>query len=259
VLEIRHLKQDYTENRMKSSVLLVAAAIVLPALQASAADLPQRARAPVFAAPAATWTGFYLGVSGGWAQSSFKDKDAVQGDTERANGGLIGITAGYNQQLSNNIVIGLEGDYSFGMIEKKQNYSDVFPGIGRFEETSKITTDGFGTVRGRVGYAFGSFMPYLTAGIAIANNKFELTDQFIPLAGPAGPITTTTSSKTVVGWTAGIGGEYLLTQNWTVKGEYLYANFGTKRYTFTSSNGFTGDARINQEMHIVRAGVNYKF
>jgi outer membrane immunogenic protein len=248
---------------MNRYLMGVATIVTLTALSAPAvaADLPRKSVVPMFVtAPTQNWTGLYVGINGGWGQSTFTDKDAGNtSDSVRANGGLIGLTFGYNHQFANNVVLGVEGDYSFSFIEKKENFSTPIAGFGRFEETSNSRTTSFGTARVRLGYAFGAFMPYLTGGLAMATNKFELTDQFIPLVGAASPLSTANASKTKTGWTLGIGAEYMVTQNWTVKAEYLYADLGTADYTFTASNGFGGTGKIGQEMHIARAGINYKF
>ena len=65
-----------------------------------------------------------------------------------------------------------------------------------------------------------------------------------------------------VGWTVGVGLEYALTPNWSVKGEYNYMDFGTERNRFTTVvfpvNSYH-DTDIRQHVSVVKFGVNYRF
>ena len=58
---------------------------------------------------------------------------------------------------------------------------------------------------------------------------------------------------TRVGWTLGAGVEYAVTQNWTVKAEYSYYNFGTRTL------GPTYAGTVRSDAHTVKLGVNYLF
>src|SRR6201999_3405809 len=95
--------------------ILLAALMAGVATSAFAADLPTRkappAPAPIYVAPAFTWTGFYLGVNGGYGVGndgkSFGNVD----------GGMVGGTAGYNYQLGQ-IVLGVEGDWDWADLTK---------------------------------------------------------------------------------------------------------------------------------------------
>jgi outer membrane immunogenic protein len=110
-----------------------------------------------------------------------------------------------------------------------------------------------------VGYAFDrALLLYVTGGVAFVN--LNTSDLF---AGAGGTnIVTTSSDKTVTGWTVGGGAEYAIWQNWSVKAEYLYAGFGTVSSTTNSFSGFpasniTFSHRLSEQ--IARAGLNYQF
>jgi outer membrane immunogenic protein len=68
------------------------------------------------------------------------------------------------------------------------------------------------------------------------------------------------------GWTVGGGLEYAVGYGWSVKGEYLYVDFGDWN-TFTNcpniGPGCPGagvyNLNVNLKDHIWRAGMNYKF
>src|SRR5262245_27932206 len=106
------------------AALLVSTCLSAPAF---AADLP--VKAPPRAAPpvVADWTGFYLGIHGGygWGQTSVDEfgRDFLSefGFHEpEPKGGLFGGQAGYNWQRGN-FVGGIEIDYSFARLKETQS------------------------------------------------------------------------------------------------------------------------------------------
>ena len=111
--------------------------------------------------------------------------------------------------------------------------------------TCTTKNDWFGTLRGRVGYGgWNNWMPYITVGAAFGDIKAE---------NAAGA----TASKTQIGWTAGLGVEYALRSNWSVKLEYLYADLGSFDCGTVCST--TTPDNVSFKANIVRAGVNYRF
>ncbi|WP_454918150.1 outer membrane protein [Xanthobacter sediminis] len=232
---------------MLKRALLGVSALALLAGSASAADLSGRYAYPVKAAvvPVAlfSWTGFYVGgnVGWGWASNSF---DATSGlftygyDVGNANGVFGGGQLGYNFQFANNVVVGAEADLEFADIGKTTLLVGG-PATG-FSTSSNV--DYFGTIRGRVGYAFDRFLPYFTGGAAWAKTSFT---------GPW----AATADGTRWGWTIGGGAEYAITNNWTVKAEYLYLDLGDKNITYPNGDQVSSGLTMNT----VKAGVNYKF
>ncbi len=95
--------------------VLLAALMAGVASSAMAADLPTRKAPPapqVYAAPPVfSWTGFYVGVNGGWGGGS------SGGDFGSPTGGLVGGTVGYNYQVGQ-FVAGLEGDWDWADLNK---------------------------------------------------------------------------------------------------------------------------------------------
>ncbi len=116
-------------------LLAILAAAV--ALSASAADLPSRKAALVYAPPAATWTGFYAGLNAGgtWAINNNAQiyYSAVYSDprnnaanvvnniasllssysvpTNSASGFIGGAQIGFNDIIETNYLVGLEADF----------------------------------------------------------------------------------------------------------------------------------------------------
>jgi outer membrane immunogenic protein len=140
------------------------------------------------------WTGFYVGVYGGYAWANADLEGFGDDDVE---GGLAGGTIGYNQQFGN-WVAGIEADGGWAGIEEE------VAGVS-------VETQWTSTVRGRIGYAFDNFMIYGTGGAAIAD---------IDVGAPV------SDNDTRFGWTAGGGVEAALTDNISAKAEYLYMDFG---------------------------------
>lgn len=215
-------------------LLLAATALAAFAASAQAADLGIRKPAPVVPIMAQyNWTGFYVGIQGGYGFSDgivHRQGGASSGSFD-INGGLIGGTIGYNYQLSNNIVLGAEGDYAWSGIRGSTGVNCAAPGC-----STRINS--FGTARVRVGYAIDRFLPYLTGGLAVAD-----------IRGAAGAFAGTHFRA---GWTVGAGVEAAIWNNVTLKAEYLYADFGRYNYVATPIS-------TNAKAHILRAGLNYRF
>ena len=217
---------------MKSILLATVAILALGVVPASAADLQRRpvmpAKAPAYIAPVYNWSGFYAGINGGggWGGSEFSAPFASGSfDT---SGGLVGGTLGYNWQV-NQIVFGLEGDI---------DWSNIRGSAGCGGTTCETRNDWLSTVRGRFGYAFDRFLPYVTGGAAFGNVKTDI-------AGIG------SSNNTKTGWTVGGGVEYGLGGPWSIKAEYLYVDLGSSDSVLGSSADF--------HTNIVRAGLNYRF
>ncbi len=209
-------------SKLIRSGLLVAALLAAP-FAANAADLPAPSyKAPAYVAPVQTWSGFYVGLNAGYAFGS-TDIGAVSGP--EPSGFLVGGTIGYNLQTGS-WVWGIEGDIAWA------NVDDTVGAL-----TTEMTW--FGTARGRIGYSgWSSMMPYITAGAAFANIK--------------NTVGAVNESETQIGWTAGLGLEYMMWSNWSVKFEYLYADLGSVACTICGGN-------VDYTSHIVRAGLNYRF
>jgi outer membrane immunogenic protein len=201
-----------------------AAAVIAASWTASAvaADLNYGQRAPYTVNQplnAYSWAGPYLGANLGYEWGS------VSNNPTKPAGFVGGVQAGYNFQ-NGPWVFGVEGDI------QAAGADDTFA-------PWKFSNPWFGTVRGRAGYALSNVLFYGTAGLAFG----ELRGRNIFGA---------TEDHTSVGWTAGVGAEVGLTQNWSAKLEYLYIDLSTSQFAITGvSNGYSAS--------VVRAGVNYRF
>ena len=216
----------------------VAFAILLIApITARAADMarPSYKSPEYYVAPAFSWTGFYIGVNGGymWGSSQWSGSG---GTFEVApKGFLAGGTLGYNIQTGA-WVWGIEGDIDY--VNAKDTANVAFCASCTFKNTW------LGTIRGRIGYSFDRWLPYLTAGGAYGNMEMETA---------GGSLT-----KTKAGWTAGTGVEYAFLSGWSAKLEYLYVDLGSATCG-TLACLLPSDETIDFKANIVRAGLNYRF
>lgn len=214
---------------------------------ARAADLPARTPAPVYKAPAAlpyNWSGFYLGLNGGygWGRSSWSDP-TVGADSGSFNtsGGLIGGQMGYNWQTGA-AVIGIETDADWTNIKG----STAGPGgVCAIDAAGMCQTqqNWIGTTRLRLGYAADRWLPYVTGGVAYGDIQANQI--------------TGNASTTRAGWTAGGGLEVGLDRNWSAKVEYLHIDLGTA-VLFSAATG-ASSLSVPVTNDVVRAGVNYRF
>lgn len=241
-------------------LLLAAAALALSASTAFAADLTYEP-APV-AAPVEvfSWTGFYVGVHGGYGWGHTQDTHNPNAFGQTLTGGFGGAQIGYNYQFANNVVLGAEADVAYSGIGKD------WGGVNEFDPYyGEDKIDWFGTVRARVGYSADRFLPYLTGGLAWANVDHKLgcdADRVAVTIGGCRTPFETSKSDTAWGYTIGAGVEYAITKNVTVKAEYLYTDLGKNDVTLVDVNYPTSSVNnreFDTSFNSVKLGLNYKF
>ncbi len=206
---------------------LLAALLAGVATSALAADLPTRktppAPSPVYVPPTFTWTGFYLGVNGGYGFGG-----GSGGDFGGPSGGLVGATGGYNYQIGQ-FVAGVESDIDWAdMTKSGVNIAGPY--------STRI--DSLFTARARAGVALDRALLFVTGGYAGA-------DQNVSISG-IGSQSSWRSAGVIGG-----GLEYAFTNNISAKVEYLYAPFAGK----SEPVGTKDDLSLS----LIRAGLNYKF
>jgi len=240
--------------------------------------------AAVDAQPAYNWNGFYVGVNLGGAAGGSDHASIVSGQSTyflptdlsdinsasqqnlSTSGITGGIQGGYNYMLGN-VLLGAELDFNAfpqsGSSNPTQRYT-CCAGFGAnnfFNVRTTVSTDWLLTARPRLGYALGQFLPYVTGGLAVTDlsAKFRFTDAFDSAQERA------QVSAIKPGWTAGFGFEYGVTQNWTIKAEYLYVSFGKLFATGVMSVPSVPSASVlfsnyaDLHSNIGRVGLNYKF
>lgn len=254
------------------SIAVIAAASTITQI-AFAADLPVKAPAP--APLASNWTGFYIGgdIGGAWSRNTGTWSPlpselafgafGISGGNG-GNGFIGGFHAGYNWQFAPTWVAGIEGDWSW--TKARGSFSQVWsadppPGsgpVGSFTSMSS-TLDWLASVRGRLGFiVMPNLMAYATGGVAwgkfdYAGNNFN-------------GVTYRTSaaiSSTQTGYVVGGGLEWGLTNNWLLRGEYLYYRLNGSPSVVAQSVLFpafpSGYSWSSTSVNVARLGLSYKF
>lgn len=203
------------------------------------------------------WTGFYMGAVVGKG-SATGDSTCIDGSQPCVNLGVGysispdgfagGLETGYNWQLGDKFVAGIEADLSKSWISETYNGT----GLGGFPQSSENNIEWLSTARARLGLVAGPFLFYGTGGIAYAKieDRYSFRDR------------SQRESMSDFGLTVGGGAEMNISSNWSIKAEYLkvyldtsvldigFTNFGTDGQIF---------ARFKHDLDVVRFGLNYRF
>jgi outer membrane immunogenic protein len=240
---------------MKKVLLVTASLIALgAAAPAVAADLAARpyTKAPAMIAAVYDWSGFYIGANGGWG-SSRSSWDFLPGvltfgeGSHDASGGTVGGQVGYRWQA---------GTWVFG-VEAQGNWAD-FKGsnISLFDATvrNESRIDAFGLFTGQVGYAANNVLFYVKGGAAVTSNDYR---RFFAATNT---LFASSNDDTRWGGTVGVGLEYGFAPNWSFGVEYNHLFMQDRTLAFTTPGGlFAGNARVDQDVDLVTARLNYKF
>jgi outer membrane immunogenic protein len=251
----------------------VAAAGLMTAGAASAADLPARRMAPPppmvqsFApVPVFTWTGFYVGAQLGYAWNDNNNDTFIPNAFVRNNAGVLvpfngtlnrgdsdgflaGAHAGYNFQIGA-FVLGVEGDIEG--VFNDNNDDNFFGGVVLRDAAgnpilyslSPTSLDWQGSLRARAGIALDRLLIYGTAGWAFGGVSGGFNNGLFG-----------NNDDTLSGWTAGAGIEYAITNNLTTRLEYRFTSYDREGDIF--NNVSLGGADF--DFHTIRAGLTFKF
>jgi outer membrane immunogenic protein len=253
---------------LKFSLAVVLLAVSVAS--ARAADLPAKiyTKAPLPPVAVYNWTGCYLGANGGglWASKRWVNTDittsalyGTQITSHTASGAMGGGQIGCDYQVGP-WVFGIQGDYD-AADARGWGIDNNNP---RFNDESDVR--GLGTVTLRAGYTVTSqFLLYARGGIAFERDRYNVYQLALPaitLQGQQNQLgLTATGDQDRTGGIVGLGGEYLITKNWSVFAEYNSLDFGTRTITLTSTQTqrpfITMDVRERKD--VVRVGFNYRF
>ncbi|WP_212111199.1 outer membrane protein [Bartonella queenslandensis] len=243
--------------------------------------------APVIVAPTFSWTGFYFGGQiGGFSGKTKMDilakgqKIPVSDDyLPKLSGFMGGLYAGSNIDLGNGLILGVDTDImwsnkddtktgkTYVIAPEHINYinkllKDASINVSQdalkpsFKRTHSFTfkEKWAGATRVRIGFAAERIMPYVAGGIAYTQLQdiasISITDKDSDKVIASGTLSDET--KTLVGYTLGVGADLAMTNNIIVRAEYRYSDFGKKKF---SNDKYETSYKTND----FRVGVAYKF
>jgi outer membrane immunogenic protein len=239
-------------------VLLSSAAILMLAGAAHAADLVVSEPAPMAVMPSAhDWSGAYVGVFAGygtgtvdWTGDYSGNGDGVDVDGDfTASGWLLGVDAGANMQMDS-FVFGVEGDIAWANINGEGD--EIDPQNAPNASVPSGSLNWLGTVRGRAGVALDSVLLYGTAGLAFGGASLSVTN--VDDDGD-----TRDEDFNVAGWTAGFGAEMALSDNVSLKAEYLYTDLSSGDIDLGTTDSGDLTATSDLTLHTFKVGLNYSF
>lgn len=221
------------------------------------------------------WTGFYVGGHTGynWTDIDFPGKNPYVAPPkpctdpvtklvcgpprQELSGAILGGQIGANYQMGA-LVVGVEADLS------KANLNGSVRDGNYIVQTDTI--EWTGSLRGRIGWAIGRFLPYATAGVLWEHSKRGQSCPGDPAAVVAGHCKTAgpydlSDSQTHSGFVWGGGIEYAATNNWSFKFEALRSDLGVQTYTLApdAKGNIANVSKIEHETTTIRLGVNYRF
>ncbi len=223
-----------------------------------------------------TWTGPYIGANLGFSHST-TDVDLShstgaifyndpfkpsQGSLGSDTGFAGGLEVGYNYQIQN-IVLGFAADVAWADASNEGKYTTP---LGS-QWSMSSSPDVFGTVRGKLGYLVTpGLLVYATGGMAWGQFNVDQATTFVDGAGKQIDVGGRTSGNFAhIGYTVGGGLEYAINQNWSLKAEYLFLDFGSEDYQLTGttkpggSTPYVETFSADQQMQIGRVGISYHF
>ncbi|MGV3650088.1 MAG: outer membrane protein [Devosia sp.] len=284
-------------------LLLLSSAMVIGSGAASAADFP--IYVPPAAPAVHDWSGFYAGINGGYAGGNFEHPfgldlivpegaeeapeeflgfleetlplgigagfepddivdgavlPIVAGGADLTAGGFIGgVQAGYNLMATESILLGIEADIQGSAVRGEVSADITTPAPGTEIFSAGTSLDWYGTLRARAGMTHDRFLGYVTGGLAYG----QTTSSVSVLGG----LFEGSEETTRWGWTVGAGVEYAVTEQISLKTEYLYTDLGTDELIGGTlfplgeggEGGLGGSLSSSVAFHTVRAGLNFHF
>lgn len=194
------------------------------------------------------FSGFYAG--GVLGMGGLNSKVSGEGGSLKGTdkGFTIGGVTGYNWQC-NSSLLGIETDISYFNAN-----SDEGCAICGASQSFNSEINWFGTLRGRVGLIGAeNFLVFATGGLAYGGIDHKFTDTSVSFSQSDG--------DTEIGWTAGGGVEYLLSDSWAFRADALYVDFGSEDHTYTLAGCPVCTARLgwDDNFWVARVGLTYLF
>lgn len=229
------------------------------------------------------WSGAYIGgslgaahsrgsfdasTSDGFVGSYFTPPDPEQiaeaADQSASQSKLsAGLFGGYGKQFDN-LYVGVEAGVNSLNFDESTSSGDIYESNITASFTNKISVkaDWQASLRARVGWAEKRWLAYLTGGLAVTQIRMDATFTDNLATGTLG---SDSDNDTKLGWVIGLGGEYALSESWTLRAEYLYADYGkadTNAIVINSNNPTLANdlkSSVDLKTQILSVGVAYQF
>jgi outer membrane immunogenic protein len=285
---------------VKKSIACIAALFAFGTANATAEEMAVPPSQFITAAvPYLAWTGFYVGINGGyaWGNSSVAftpiDPAAVAGTCGgggapkgqcinsvdfRRDGAVAGGQFGFNWQVNSHWLIGAEADYQWSNLDGSVNSAFQLGNVGATNMVASQTVESFGTVRARAGvvlvpplllYGTGGFafgQVHETLGVPAVATKGLTAGGFSYACTIGTACFAGSAAQTLFGWSAGAGAEYAITTNLIFRAELLYVHLSAPTVTATATAAAAGTSPASIAagfspvyFAVTRAGLNYKF
>lgn len=224
-----------------------------------------------------TWDGLYMGITVGASKGkanptvhakettyfTLTDDDQIDPEASHnmdATNVAGSLFFGLNHQI-NNIVIGLEADVSLTDYNEKYSSGDITyitAPADTFSLSTKVKSNWAFSLRPRLGYAFKKSLLYISGGASMRKFEYDFTfsDTFL-----LGEYVHMNKNKWKIGWIAGVGYEYKIYDNWSLRAEYFYSSYediiDTESDLRNYSDGFTH--KLDFTEHNFRIGLSIQF
>jgi len=238
---------------MKKVIISAVAALALSGTAYAGGDI-----VPVAPMPADSWSGFYVGLQAGgnWGDADvnvyYPNGNKVTDFSLNPDGWNGGLYGGYNWLLDNNILLGIEGDWSYVDADDSDEVNRQH--IDKRIYGYKVEQDWDASLRLRAGYVIDdTWMPYITGGAAWAKVKGELD-----VTTGRSVSHSESDSQTMTGWTIGAGVEMKIDENWHARIQYRYTDYGDDDFSHTI-NGVDYKSNVDYNTHMVQVGISYRF
>jgi outer membrane immunogenic protein len=240
---------------------------------ANAAYVPAKA-APMVRSGCAQFGGGYVGAHGGavlhdwnWSDRNAWAKNEVDlalPDSTSANrfGYEIGGHVGYDWQRGC-ALWGLVTDASWSGVKSSRYHTDGQPGLALDRLNVEGKLDWYGTARARAGIVIDNLLIYATGGVAYASTQWRAS--LTNFLGTVAVTETHADKELKWGAAVGAGTEWAWTNNWSMKGEFLYMRFADSSSTFNSAfatlngNPAAKTFTMSDQMVVARAGLSYRW
>ena len=214
----------------------------------------------VFAEDKINWTGPYVGINAGYANTKTEGQNQTLSQytfNNSQNFGLLGGFIGYQKALTNNWLIGIESDFEAAK-GNKTVHSLEYGSPVTYDSNVNSKIESTFSLRPKLGYIFNNnqTLIYTTGGYALANIK---TTYALPPPFNVQSMPSDSSSQWYSGWTLGAGIEHFLNEKISIKTEYRYADYGSN-FDAKAGNVFNGPYKNKlQDENSFRVGIAYHF